>query len=79
MDTKHQDTEPEINTVVPFEHVDELNKNAWDIRRSDLRASWKLANDAERFSILNPYQKGLAQSLIMQPGKSRIPHPTTHL
>ena len=63
MESKHQDTEPEKHNIIPFEQVDEINRNAWDIRRSDLRASWKLANDAERYSILNPYQKGVAESL----------------
>jgi len=42
--------------------IDELNQKAWDIRRSDLRTSWQLANDTERFSIINAYQKGIAES-----------------
>lgn len=46
-----------------FYEIDEINKKAWDIRRSDLRTSWKLANDAERDSIINSYQQGVAESL----------------
>lgn len=45
-----------------LQEIDELNQNAWDTRRSDLRASWKLANDTERYSIINSYQKGIAES-----------------
>lgn len=63
MEKKNQSSGPEINGIIAFENIDELNNNAWDIRRSDLRTSWKLANDTERFSILNHYQKGLAESL----------------
>jgi serine phosphatase RsbU (regulator of sigma subunit)/Tfp pilus assembly protein PilF len=43
--------------------IDNLNQTAWDVRRSDLRTSWKLANDVERLSIASSYQKGLAESL----------------
>lgn len=50
------------DTVRPA-HIDELNRQAWDIRRSDLRGSWKLANETERLSILSSHQKGLAESL----------------
>ncbi len=66
MEKENQHPEPEINTVVSIENIDELNKRAWNIRLSDLRTSWKLANDTERFSILPPYQKGLAESIRTQ-------------
>ena len=46
-----------------FYEIDDINQRAWDIRRSDLRTSWKLANDAERDSIINSYQQGVAESL----------------
>jgi len=54
-----------IDELVPglsMPEIDELNQKAWDIRVSDLRASWKLANDTERFSIITSYQKGIAES-----------------
>ncbi len=54
-----------IEEVIPnlsLQEIDELNQKAWDIRVSDLRASWKLANDTERISIINSYQKGIAES-----------------
>jgi len=63
MEEENQHPGSEINEVVSFENIDMLNVSAWEIRRSDLRASWKIANDTERYSILNPYQKGLAESL----------------
>src|SRR3989304_830519 len=66
MEKENQSSEPEISAVVSFEDIDGLNTNAWDFRLSDLRTSWKLANDAERISILNHYQRGLAESLRTQ-------------
>lgn len=53
----------EINESVSLEKIDELNQTAWDVRRSDLRTSWKVANDVERLSVIRSYQKGLAESL----------------
>ena len=61
----NQIVQNDIVEIIPrfsFHEIDELNQKAWDIRRSDLRASWKLANDIERDSINNSYQKGIAES-----------------
>lgn len=52
----------EISTSISMPDIDELNHKAWDIRRSDLRTSWQLANDTERFSLANNYTKGIAES-----------------
>ena len=54
-----------IDDLVPglsMPEIDELTQKAWDIRVSDLRASWQLANDTERFSIITSYQKVIAES-----------------
>ena len=57
-----QNSTEEINKSLSLNDIDELNQKAWDIRRSDLRTSWQLANDTERFSLINSYQKGIAES-----------------
>lgn len=49
---------------IPIEKIDDLNKNAWEIRRSDLRTSWRYANTTEKISIIKSYEKGLAESLL---------------
>ena len=54
----------EIISTISIERIDELNKNAWEIRRSDLRASWKTASSAEKISIIQSYEKGLAESML---------------
>jgi serine phosphatase RsbU (regulator of sigma subunit) len=53
----------ENEEVASSAEIDALNNEAWEIRRSDLRKSWALANETERLSILNGYQDGLAESL----------------
>lgn len=50
------------NYTVSSEKIDELNSKAWELRRSDLKNSWQLANDAERLSAHDFYQTGLAES-----------------
>ncbi len=57
-----QNDKEEIITKLSIHDIDILNQNAWNIRRSDLRSSWKTANDAERNSIINSYQQGIAES-----------------
>ncbi len=54
------------NAGISVENIDELNKNAWEIRRSDLRTSWKYANNTEQISIIKSYDRGLAESLRTQ-------------
>ena len=58
----NQNGREEIITKLSTHDIDILNQNAWDIRRSDLRSSWKIANDSERDSIINSYQLGIAES-----------------
>ncbi len=53
----------EVNESVSFETIDELNQNAWEIRRSDIKLSWKFANTAEHVSTIKLFDKGLAESL----------------
>ncbi|OFY86497.1 MAG: hypothetical protein A3F72_15035 [Bacteroidetes bacterium RIFCSPLOWO2_12_FULL_35_15] len=53
----------EINENISIEKIDQLNQNAWDIRRSNLVTSWKFANNTEQISIIKSYDKGLAESL----------------
>lgn len=47
---------------ISLEDIDLLNEKAWNERRSDLKSTWKTANDTERFSIIYNYQKGIAES-----------------
>ena len=51
------------NEIISIEKIDELNQNAWEIRRSNIVTSWKFANNTEQISILKSYDKGLAESL----------------
>jgi serine phosphatase RsbU (regulator of sigma subunit) len=62
MKNSFQDNVDDLVPGLSMSEIDEFNQNSWDIRVSDLRASWKLANDTERFSIINSYQRGIAES-----------------
>lgn len=62
MEQMVQSMTEEVNKSLSLNDIDELNQRAWDVRRSDLRTSWQLANDTERFSIINAYNKGIAES-----------------
>ena len=62
MEQTIQNKPEEVISGLLLHEIDKLNQTAWDIRVSDLRTSWKLANDTERFSIINAYQKGIAES-----------------
>ncbi len=57
-----QNSTSDIIPGLSLQEINQLNQKAWDIRVSDLRTSWKLSNDAERHSINNAYQKGIAES-----------------
>lgn len=43
--------------------IDELNLNAWELRRTDVNETYRLAEEALRLSQENGYKKGIAESL----------------
>lgn len=57
------ETVAEIDADISIDKIDALNSHAWEIRRSDLKTSWKNASETERISFLKSYDKGLAESM----------------
>lgn len=53
----------EINAKVSIEKINELNNNAWEIRRLDLHTSKRFANNAKQISLIKSYDRGVAESL----------------
>ena len=58
----------EINENISIEKIDQLNQNAWDIRRSNLVTSWKFANNTEQISIIKSYDKGFSSAYPLRLG-----------